>query len=154
MRERCGMAHANSFRELDVYRKAFGVSRAVFKLTQALPREEMYSLTDQARRSSRSVGAQIAEAWGKRAYKRHFLSKLTDADAEQLETQHWIDTACSCGYCGEEERRRLHEELQSVGRMLHSMMRKADMFCGPQKTPATAVMEATSIDDGPPITDD
>ncbi len=131
------MAHVNSFRELEVYQKAFKVSRAIFKMTQTFPHDEIYSLTDQVRRSSRSIGAQIAEAWGKRAYTRHFLSKLTDADAEQMETQHWIDTAYSCGYCGEEERRKLQEELQSVGRMLHSMMCKAEMFCGPQKPPHT-----------------
>ena len=61
----------------------------------------MYSLTDQVRRASRSVGAQIAEAWGKRRYERHFVSKLTDADAEQMETQDWIDEALDCGYIAE-----------------------------------------------------
>lgn len=66
------------------------------------PKEEMYSLTDQVRRSSRSIGAQIAEAWGKRKYERHFVSKLTDADGEQLETQHWIETALDCSYVSAE----------------------------------------------------
>lgn len=62
----------------------------------------MYSLTDQVRRSSRSVGAQIAESWGKRRYEKHFISKLTDADGEQLETQHWIEVALDCGYISNE----------------------------------------------------
>ena len=62
----------------------------------------MYSLTDQVRRSSRSIGAQLAEAWGKRSYEKHFVSKLTDADGEQLETQHWIETAFDCSYFSKE----------------------------------------------------
>jgi four helix bundle protein len=65
---------------------------------RAFPKEETFSLTDQIRRSSRSIGANIAEAWAKRRYERHFVCKLTDADGEQMETQHWIGTALDCGY--------------------------------------------------------
>ena len=79
---------ARCFRDLMVYQKAREVARRIFELTKVFPKEEIYSLTDQGRRASRSVGAQIAEAWGKRRYERHFVSKLTDADSEQLETQH------------------------------------------------------------------
>ncbi|MCL4179396.1 MAG: four helix bundle protein [Verrucomicrobia bacterium] len=82
--------YARSFKDLRVHQKAREVSQVVFKLTKTFPKEEMYSLTDQIRRSARSVGAQIAEAWGKRRYEKHFVSKLTDADAEQMETQHWV----------------------------------------------------------------
>jgi four helix bundle protein len=78
--------YAESFRDLIVYQKAKAVSRKIFELSKTFPREETYSLTDQIRRSSRSIGAQIAEAWGKRRYKKHFISKLTDSDSEQLET--------------------------------------------------------------------
>ncbi|HBY94549.1 MAG TPA: hypothetical protein DEP84_11420 [Chloroflexi bacterium] len=85
------LQHAQSFRGLVVHQKARQLSREIFRLTRSFPKEEMYSLTDQIRRSSRSIGAQIAEAWAKRRYERHFVSKLTDADAEQYETQHWID---------------------------------------------------------------
>ena len=85
------LQHANGFRELIVYQKSQEVSRLVFELSKSFPKEEAYSMTDQIRRASRSIGAQIAEAWGKRRYERHFVSKLTDADAEQLETQHWIE---------------------------------------------------------------
>ena len=82
--------HAESFRDLLVYEKARQVSLRVFQLTRRFPKEEMYSLTDQMRRSSRSIGAQIAEAWAKRRYERHFISKLTDADGEQYEIQHFF----------------------------------------------------------------
>jgi four helix bundle protein len=85
------LQHARSFRDLVVYQKARAVAKRVFVITKKLPREEMYSLTDQVRRSSRSVGARIAEAWAKRRYEKHFVSKLTDADGEQQETQHWIE---------------------------------------------------------------
>jgi four helix bundle protein len=124
------LQHANSFRDLIVYQKARQVSRTVFELSKSFPREEAYSLTDQIRRASRSVGAQIAEAWGKRRYERHFVSKLTDADAEQSETQHWIETAAECAYVTTEQRDRVVGLLSEVGRMLGSMIAKADQFCG------------------------
>lgn len=78
------LQHAQHFRDLVVHQRARQASKLAFELSRVFPREEAYSLTDQLRRSSRSVGAQIAEAWGKRRYDRHFVSKLTDADAEQL----------------------------------------------------------------------
>jgi four helix bundle protein len=124
------LRHVKSFRELIVYQKARQASRTVFELSKSFPREEAYSMTDQIRRASRSVGAQIAEAWGKRRYERHFVSKLTDADAEQLETQHWIETAAECGYVTVELRDGVLGLLSEVGRMLHSMITKADQFCG------------------------
>ena len=89
----------------------------------------MYSLTDQMRRSSRSTGAQIAEAWAKRKYPKHFISKLTDADGEQLETQHWIETALDCQYFSAEVGEELLLQYQSVGKMLNSMISKASSFC-------------------------
>ena len=89
---------ARCFRDLIVYRKAREVSRLIFEVSKSFPKEETYSLIDQVRRSSRSIGAQIAEAWGKRRYEKHFISKLTDADAEQLETQHWLETAVDSDY--------------------------------------------------------
>jgi four helix bundle protein len=78
------MAYVKSFRDLEVYKLAREVSKEIFILSKEFPKEEKFSLTDQIRRSSRSVGAQIAEAWGKRRYELHFISKLTDADSEQL----------------------------------------------------------------------
>jgi four helix bundle protein len=82
------LQHAKGFRDLAVYQRADRIAAEIFDLTNRFPKEERYSLTDQIRRSSRSVGAQIAEAWGKRRYQRSFIAKLVDADAEQLETQN------------------------------------------------------------------
>lgn len=86
-------------------------------------------MTDQVRRSSRSVGAQIAEAWAKRRYKKHFISKLTDADGEQQETQHWIEIAKDCKYLNEVEAEHLISEYQTLGKMIGTMMNKASKFC-------------------------
>ena len=87
------------------------------------------SQVDQLRRASRSIGAQIAEAWSKRRYRRYFTSKLTDAFGEQMETWHWIDTARSCGYLSEAEARELLDLTDEIGRMLNAMIRRASSFC-------------------------
>ena len=125
-----GLKHAASFRDLIDYQKARQLQREIFKATKTFPKEEMFSLTDQIRRSSRSVGANISEAWAKRRYEKHFVSKLTDADGEQMETQHWIETALDCEYIARETSRQLLETCLEIGRMLGGMMEKADMFCG------------------------
>ena len=122
--------YARSFKDLRVYQKARQVSQLVFRLSRTFPKEEMYSLTDQLRRSARSMGAQIAEAWGKRRYEKHFVSKLTDADAEQMETQHWVGEALDCRYISKSDATRLNSGLEEIGRMLSSMIEKADAFCG------------------------
>jgi four helix bundle protein len=124
------LAHANSFRDLLVYQKARQVSRDIFQTTRSLPKEEAFSLTDQIRRSSRSIGANIAEAWAKRRYEKHFSSKLTDADGEQQETQHWIETALDCGYVSQQQVDKLVSQCAEIGRLLGGMMSKADLFCG------------------------
>lgn len=124
------LKHADSFRDLVVYQKARHVAKRVFVLSKSFPKEERYSLTDQVRRSSRSVGAQIAEAWAKRGYEKHFVSKLTDADGEQQETQHWLESAHDCEYITKEELAELIMELSEIGRMLGSMMQKSSSFCG------------------------
>jgi four helix bundle protein len=124
------LIHAESFRDLLVYEKARLLAGQIFRISNKFPKEEIYSLTDQIRRSSRSVGAQIAEAWAKRRYERHFISKLTDADGEQQETQHWIETALDCGYISLIEKKATIELCQEIGKMLASMIMKADKFCG------------------------
>ena len=126
--------YVKSFRELEIYKLARGLSLEIFYMSRKFPKEEKYSLTDQIRRSSRSVGAQIAEAWAKRTYRKHFISKLTDADGEQLETQHWIETAVDCSYLSETEANALLDQYASIGRMLNSMMSKADKFCSNQNS--------------------
>jgi four helix bundle protein len=124
------LPYAQSFRDLLVYQKARELSQAIFEVSKGFPKEEMYSLTDQIRRSSRSIGAQIAEAWAKRRYERHFVSKLTDADGEQQETQHWLETAVDCGYLTTEQAQPLLQKASRIGRLLGGMMTKADLFCG------------------------
>ncbi len=123
------LPHAMSFEDLQVYRKTHEATQAIFDLTKTFPKEETYALTDQIRRSSRSIGAQIAEAWGKRRYVKHFVSKLTDADAEVQETQHWIRVALSCSYVVPAHAEELDAELSEIGRMLNSMMQKSSSFC-------------------------
>ena len=92
-----------SFKKLLAYSKAFEVAMEIFEFSKSFPKEEKYSLTDQIRRSSRSVCANIAEAYRKRRYEKHFISKLTDSDAENSETQTWIDFALSCNYISSED---------------------------------------------------
>jgi four helix bundle protein len=126
------LAHAKTHRDLLVYQKTRAAARMIYDLTIRFSREEIFSLTDQIRRSSRSVGAQIAEAWAKRRYEAHFISKLTDADGEQMETQHWLETALDCGYLSQEEMRALLERYAEIGRLLGGMMSKAELFCNPE----------------------
>ena len=124
------LPHAESFRDLVVYQKSQSLSQEIFTLTKTFPKEEMFSLTDQIRRSSRSIGAQIAEAWAKRRYEKHFISKLTDADGERQETQHWIATAAKCGYVDEDLALELKAKYDEIGHMLFSMITKSHLFCG------------------------
>jgi four helix bundle protein len=123
------MEYVKSYRELEVYKVAREVSKEIFELTKSFPKEEKYSLTDQIRRSSRSVGAQLAEAWGKRRYEMHFISKLTDADAEQLETQHWLEESEVCSYLDNASSKRLILKCESIGKMIQSMIDKSSAFC-------------------------
>lgn len=124
------LSHARSFRDLFAYQQARALAKDIFEISKRFPREEMYSLTDQIRRSSRSIGAQIAEAWAKRRYERSFVSKLTDADGEQYETQHWLETAADCGYLSDTELSDLLSRCQRIGRLLGGMIEKASLFCG------------------------
>jgi four helix bundle protein len=122
------LEYARSFRDLLVYRRAFQVAKKIFEFSKLFPEEEKYALTSQIRRSSRSIGAQITEAWAKRKYERHFTSKLTDADGEQLETQHWTRIAFSCGYVEEAVARSVIATLEEIGRLLQGLIDKAETF--------------------------
>ena len=135
------LRHAGNFRELLVYQKARELQREIFQLTLGFPKDEKFSLTDQIRRSSRSIGANIAEAWGKRRYENHFVSKLTDADGENYETQHWIETAVDCKYSDSQRASALIERYKEVGRLLSGMMDKANLFCG---EPPRALLESAA----------
>ncbi|MCI0550603.1 MAG: four helix bundle protein [Anaerolineae bacterium] len=125
-----GLQHAKSFRDLIVYQKSRQLQREVQNVIKSFPRDEKFSLIDQVRRSSRAIGANIAESWAKRRYEKHFISKLTDSDGEQMETQHWIETALDCEYIDQRTSTQLVDKCLEIGRMLNSMMDKADMFCG------------------------
>ena len=124
-----GLPFARGFWELVAYQKARALQRRVFELSKKYPREEMYSLTDQARRAARSIGAQIAEAWGKRDYEKHFVSKLSDAISECNETQHWTISAVDDGYLTREEAKEVWQLCLEVGRILASMTERSDEFC-------------------------
>lgn len=118
----------NSAKELRVYQKAYTLAMQIFEGSRSWPPEEKYSLTDQIRRSSRSVCTNLREAWAKRRYEAHFLSKLTDSDAENSETDTWLDFARDCGYISKEEHSAFVKECQEIGAMLGSMMNKAHTF--------------------------
>jgi four helix bundle protein len=110
--------------ELEVYKKAFDAAMLIFQESKKFPREETYSLTDQIRRSSRSVCANIAEAWRKRRYKAAFISKLSDAESEAAETQVWIEFAVKCGYLLRDRGTPLYETYDEILRMLVAMINR------------------------------
>jgi four helix bundle protein len=119
----------DSWKDLDVYKAAFTLQQLIFVISKNWPPEERYSLTDQIRRSSRSIGANIAEAWAKRRYPAHFLSKLTDSDGELQETLHWLDSAQACGYVTPSQSSELVELAEQIGRQLGSMINRYESFC-------------------------
>jgi len=123
------MALAKDFEDLEVYQLAAALQQEIYERTKRFPADEKYSLTDQVRRSSRSVGANIAEAWAKRRYRAHFISKLSDADGEQNETRHWLKTARACEYITEQECQTLVATCQDIGQKLGRMMADADRWC-------------------------
>src|SRR4051794_12588540 len=130
MSDSTSLPFARSFTDLAVYKKCRALSREVFHTTKRLPREEMYSLTDQWRRAVRSIGAQIAEAWAKRRYPKSFASKLSDANGEANETQHWIITAFDDEYIRKDDAARLGRACKEIGAMLNEMINSAESFCG------------------------
>lgn len=111
-----------SHRDLDVYQRAFDTAMRVFEVSKKFPKEETYSLTDQIRRSSRSVCANLTEAWRKRRYEAAFISKLSDAETEAAETQVWLEFAVKCGYLPVESTRQLYREYDSVLRTIVGMI--------------------------------
>ena len=115
-------------RDLKVYQLAYELAMEIFHLSKMFPQEETYSLTDQIRRSSRSVVANIAEGFRKRRYPNMLLSKLTDSDGEATETQVWLDFACDCGYMSKQNRDRLTSGHEQVGKMLGGMMKDPTRF--------------------------
>lgn len=119
-----------SFRDLRVYESAVELRRGVFTASKRWPKEERYALTDQARRSSRAVGANLAEAWSKRRYPRHFVAKLTDAHGEAEETGVWLDTARECGYLDDDGHGALVSLVRATAGGLATMIRQSEKWSG------------------------
>lgn len=117
--------------DLEVYRKAFEAAMQIFEISKQFPKEETYSLTDQVRRASRSVCANIAESWRKRSYEAAFVSKLNDAEGEAAETQTWLEFAVRCGYLKPEVGRALFRTYDEIISMLVSMINKPQSWVLP-----------------------
>ncbi|MEE9167003.1 MAG: four helix bundle protein [Candidatus Neomarinimicrobiota bacterium] len=117
-----------SFKKLKVYENAYQLAMDVFKVSKSFPKEETYSLTDQMRRASRSICANIVEAYRERTYPRFFSSKIRGADAETSEMLVWIDFAKDCGYISSEVHQSLGERYKEIGRMLGSMATHPERF--------------------------
>ncbi len=115
-----------SFRDLVIYQRAFAAAMRVFEITKAFPIEERYSLTDQIRRSSRSVAINIVEAWRKRRYQAAFVSKLSDAETEAAESQAWLEFSVKCGYVPRQVAAEVYREYEAILRGIVGMIMHAD----------------------------
>jgi four helix bundle protein len=132
------MSVIKSYRDLDVYRAALESAMNIYELTKTFPREERYSLTDQIRRSSRSVCANLAEAWRKRRYEAAFVSKLNDAEAEAAETQVWAEVAFRCGYVNREHFVEIDEACDKVLAQLIRMAEQPEKWLLKSQRPSDA----------------
>lgn len=123
------MSQVKSFRDLIVYQKAYALAMRIFEISKDFPKEEKYSLTDQIRRSSRSITSNIAEAWARKRYVKSFVNKLTDSLGEEFETEVWLDYSRDCGYISVE----IHDELMmgydEVRKILISIINNPDKWC-------------------------
>jgi four helix bundle protein len=129
-----GFIYGKTFRELIVYQKSRLLSREIYMHTKFFPKDEAHFLTGQIRHSSRLVGANIAEAWAYRGNEAHFISRLTDADGEQTETQHWIEIASDCGYIDQDAAVQMVKRCTEIGRLLNGMIEKAQILCDSSQT--------------------
>lgn len=117
-----------SFKQTKIYIKAFEVSMEIFEITKSFPKEERYALIDQMRRSSRSVCANMAEAYRKKRYPAHFISKLSDCDMENSETGVWLDFALACKYIEKNVHEQLTAKNEEIGRMLNHMINNPEKY--------------------------
>ena len=122
------MANIRSYRELRVYQDAMDAAMQIFVVTKSFPREELYAMVDQMRRSSRSVCANLAEAWRKRRYPKHFRSKLSDAEGEAAETRVWLEFALRCEYLDLETARDLDDQYDGILAQLVHMISHAEQW--------------------------
>ncbi|MBK7626230.1 MAG: four helix bundle protein [Bacteroidales bacterium] len=123
------MSKIESYKDLIVYQKAYKLAMEIFEFSKGFPKEEKFSLTDQIRRSSRSVTSNIAEAWAKRRYEKSFISKLTDSLGEEFETEVWIDYCKDCGYLQKDIHEELIKEYLEVKKILVSMINNHYKWC-------------------------
>ncbi len=119
---------AYNFKETTLYKKAFSLAMEIFEISKSFPNDEKYSLTDQVRKSSRSVCANLAEAYRKKRYPAHFISKLTNCDAENSETIVWIDFAFACKYINEETKNLFNSKSEEVGKLLFHMINNPEKY--------------------------
>jgi four helix bundle protein len=117
-----------AFRKLKAYQKGFELAMRIFEISKSFPKEEVYSLTDQIRRSSRSVCVNLAEAYRKRIYPKHFISKLTDSDAENAETMGWLEFAEACNYISSDKKIELEQLNNEVGKLINYMINNPNKF--------------------------
>ena len=118
----------SKFKNWEAYRQGFALANEIFAVSKTFPKSERYSLTDQIRRSSRSVCANLGEAFAKRRYPKHFIAKLTDCAGENYETQVWLDFALSAEYLSPEQQENLLQQSESIGRLLSYMQAHPDRF--------------------------
>jgi four helix bundle protein len=123
-----GTMQIDSAKDLNVYKLAYNLAMEIFEATKHFPSEEKYALTSQIRRSSRSICLNLREAWAKRRYEAHFISKLTDCDGENSETESSLDFARDCRYISAAQHRTLTAESRKIGGMLGNMIKKAESF--------------------------
>jgi four helix bundle protein len=124
----CKKIIMGSFKDLKVYSLAFGLAMEIFEISRSFPKEETFSLTDQIRRSSRSICTNLAEGYRKRLYPAHFVNKLTDSDAENSETEVWLDFAVECKYIDTEKYQTLIRKSLEVGKLLGIMIKNPGRF--------------------------
>lgn len=122
-----------SFRDLTIYKKAFALAMEIFELTKLFPKEEMYSLTDQIRRSSRAVCTHIGEAYRKRQYEAYFVSKSSDGDMENTETRVWLDFALAIKYITIDIQESLDAKSEEIGKLLNHMIENPQKYVRKQK---------------------
>ena len=118
-----------SYKNLIAYQKAFAVAMEIFRLSKLFPKEELFALTSQIQRSSRAVCSNLAEGYRKRMYKAHFISKVSDADMENSETQVWLEFATACGYISPKLSVELYNETSEIGKLLNYMINNPEKFC-------------------------
>lgn len=123
------MSTVKFHQDLKVFQRSFEMAMTIYELSKSFPKEELYALTDQIRRSSRSVSANISEAWGKRKYEKSFVAKLTDSEGEARETQTWLQFSLACKYINEEQFNNLNNQCNQIIGMLVSMINQSEKWC-------------------------